>query len=336
MSRTDRLERDLERGFLALEDGRIEEAAASVERCQRIDRKNPDVMLLAAAVADARGDVEGALAHYRTLVEVQPDLASPRVAIARLELHDVGDPEAALETLADAFDFIDEEHELIDAILLKTEALIALDDLPGARDAIAELASCSIDDSNEMLDVAELALAAEDLAAAKKWIGRVTNPEHEADAQHLLGRVHEAADERDAMIACWQKVRALDAAAPATPLLLPEDELEQIAADTLAELPAEVRAKLANVPILLDDLPSEELVADGLDPRMLGLFQGTAMPHEGDAVPAVTNILLFRKNLARVASDKEQLGDEVRITVLHETAHYFGLDEADLENIGLD
>src|SRR5947199_194008 len=149
MSRTDRLDRDLERGFLALEDGRLEEAAASVERCQRIDRKNPDVLLLAAAVADARGDVETALAHYRTLVE-------------------------------------------------------------------------------------------EDLAAAKKWIGRVTSAEFEADAQHLLGRVHEVADERDAMIACWQKVRALDAAAPAPPLLLPEDELEKIAADTLAELPADV------------------------------------------------------------------------------------------------
>src|SRR5256885_544364 len=162
MSRTDRLDRDLERGFLALEDGRLEEAAASVERCQRIDRKNPDVLLLAAAVADARGDVETALAHYRTLVEVQPDLAAPRVAIARLELHDIGDPDAALESLADAFDLIDEEHELIDAILLKTEALIALDDLAGARDAIGELASCAIDDANEMLDVAELALAAED------------------------------------------------------------------------------------------------------------------------------------------------------------------------------
>jgi len=335
MSRTERLGLDLERGFAALEDGRLEEAAASVERCQRIDRKNPDVIQLAAAVADARGDIEGALAHYRALVELVPDDAAPRIAIARLELHDIGDPDAALETLADAFDFIDEEPSLIDAILLKTEALIALDDLPGARDALAELASSAIDEPDEMLDIAELALAAEDPEAAKKWLARVPSS-HEADAQHMLGRVHELTDDRAAMIACWQRVRELDSAAPTPTLALSEDELEQIAADTLAELPADVRARLANVPILIDDLPSPELVADGLDPRMLGLFSGTAMPHEGDSVPAVTNIQLFRTNLARAATDRDQLADEVRITVLHETAHYFGLDEEDLEKLGLD
>ena len=138
------------------------------------------------------------------------------------------------------------------------------------------------------------------------------------------------------MIAAWQEVRALDAAAPADPLALSEDELERIALATLAELPAEVRTRLANVPILSDDLPWVERVEDGLEPRMLGLFQGTAMPHEGAAVPAVTNILLFRRNLARVTIDAQQLADEVRITVLHETAHYFGLDEEDLEKLGLD
>ena len=124
MSRTERLDRDLERGFLALEDGRLEEAAASVERCQRIDRRNPEVMQLAAAVADARGDIEGALVQYRALVELQPDEPDARIAIARIELHDIGDPEASLESLAEAFDFIDEEPELIEAVLLKSEALI--------------------------------------------------------------------------------------------------------------------------------------------------------------------------------------------------------------------
>jgi predicted Zn-dependent protease with MMP-like domain len=114
-----------------------------------------------------------------------------------------------------------------------------------------------------------------------------------------------------------------------------EDELERIAAATLAELPADVRKRLENVPILIDDLPSRELVADGLDPRLLGLFQGNEMADHGSA-PAVTNIHLFRRNLERVSNDLDQLAEEVRITVLHETAHYFGLDEDDLEAIGLD
>ena len=56
----------------------------------------------------------------------------------------------------------------------------------------------------------------------------------------------------------------------------------------------------------------------------------------GELAPTVTNILLFRVNLQRACVDADHLAEEIRITVLHETAHYFGLDEADLEALGLD
>jgi len=337
MSRTDRLQADLERGFEALEDGRIEDAASCAERCRRIDRQNADVVTLSAAVADAKGDVDGALELYQQLAQLRPDDAMPRICIARLELRDLGDPDAALETLAEAMDFIDEEADLVEAITLRTEALIANDDLPAAREALGELASSVIDDADLALDLAELALAAEDPAAARRWIEIAQKePELAADAYHLLGRVHEFANEREPMIAAWQKVRELDAAAPAPELSITDDALEEIAAATLAELPENVRAHLEKVPILIDTLPSAELVADGLDPRLLGLFQGSPMPESGGGAPTVTNILLFKTNLERFATDEEHLADEIRITVLHETAHYFGLDEEELEKIGLD
>jgi predicted Zn-dependent protease with MMP-like domain len=96
-----------------------------------------------------------------------------------------------------------------------------------------------------------------------------------------------------------------------------------------------VRGRLANVPILIDDAPSEDLVAGGLDPRALGVFDGATMA-EGDAVGAVTHIRLFKTNLERGAVDLDHLAEEIRITVLHETAHYFGLEEDDLTKLGLD
>jgi predicted Zn-dependent protease with MMP-like domain len=337
MSRTDRMLADLERGFEALEEGRIDDATATLERCRRIDRKNPDVVTLAAAVADARGDFEDALLQYRTLAELRPDDPMPRICIARLELKDLGDPDAALDTIQSAFDFIDEEADLIEAIYVKTEALIARGEPKAAREALGELASSMIDDGELALDLAELALGAEDPAAAKRWIESArTDPALEADALHLLGRVHEATDDAAAMVAAWQQVRLLDLAAPPGPVSVTEDEVERIAVDTLGELPSQIRERLQRVPILIDTVPSLELVADGLDPRSLGLFQGTPMPDDGSAVPTITNIVLFRTNLERFASDEDDLAEEIRITVLHETAHYFGLDEDDLEQLGLD
>jgi predicted Zn-dependent protease with MMP-like domain/predicted Zn-dependent protease len=337
MSRQDRLIADVDRGFTALENGRIEEAETALERCTRIDRKHPDVVALAAALADARGLVDLALAKYAELVELRPDDPMPRVCLARIQLHDVGDPEQALDTLDPAFDFIDEEDDLIEAIIVRAEALLATDDAEGARGALAELATSVIHDAQLALDLAELSLAAEDPRSAIVWadIAR-KDPEARADALHLLGRAHEARDDRPAMIEAWLEVRTLDLAAPPGPVAMSEDEMERIAGEALHELPAEVRAKLEHIPIMIDDAPSEHLVGDGFDPRALGVFQGASLPDGGTAIATVTNILLFKRNLERMATDLDHLADEIRITVLHETAHYFGLDDDDLEKIGLD
>ncbi|TMQ04714.1 MAG: metallopeptidase family protein, partial [Deltaproteobacteria bacterium] len=282
-------------------------------------------------------EADDALAQYRLLRELRPDDPMPIICIARLELHAGDDPDAALDTLAAAFDFIDDEADLVEAIYIKAQALVARGEPAAARDALGELASSVIDDGDLALDLAELALSADDPAAARRWIEAArSGPGLEADALHLLGRVHEAAGDRAEMIAAWQEVRRLDLAAGAGALTIGEDEVERIALEALAELPESIRDKLERVPILIDDAPSEALVADGLDPRLLGLFQGTPMPEDGALAPTVTNILLFRGNLARACRDADELAEEIRITVLHETAHYFGLDEDDLEALGLD
>lgn len=337
MSRTDRLLADLDRGFQALEAGELETAEKILERCQRIDRKHPDVTMLAAAVADAKGQTDEALEQYRKLVELRPDDPMPRICIARIELHDIGDPDSALDTLEAAFDFIDEEADLIEAIFIKTEALITRGEPVAARETLSELSTSIIDDGELAIDLAELALAAEDPEGAKKWLEiPLEDPEMRADALHLLGRIHEETGDRAAMIGAWQEVRRLDLAAPPGEVHVTEDELERIAHQTLEELPLHIREKLANVPILIDDVPSDDVIADGFDPRSLGLFTGTPMPEDGTAQPSVTNIHLYRRNLERAAADEEHLADEIRITVLHETAHYFGLDEEDLAALGLD
>jgi predicted Zn-dependent protease with MMP-like domain len=337
MSRTERLLTDLERGFEALEAGELDAAASIVERCQRIDRKNPDVVALAAAVSDASGDIDDALGQYRLLAELRPDDPMPRICVARLELQGLEDPDAALETVQAAFPFIDEEADLIEAIYIKAQAQVARGEPAAARETLSELASSVIEDGELALDLADLALAAEDPDAAKRWIAIAErDDELRADALYALGKVHDATGDRAASVAAWQEVRRLDLAADPGPLEISEDDVEQIAQQTLAELPPNIREKLERVPVLIDDLPSESLVDDGVDPRLLGLFQGTPMPEGGDLAPTVTNILLFRLNLQRACIDADHLAEEIRITVLHETAHYFGLDEDDLEALGLD
>ncbi len=130
----------------------------------------------------------------------------------------------------------------------------------------------------------------------------------------------------------------LDAAAEPDAPLMSHKRFEKIAEKALGELPDEILEWLANVPVLVDDRPSEAMVLDGIDPRILGLFSGVAVPDQSVLGGGPQNgvIHLFQRNLERETRDEEELADEIRITVLHETAHYFGYDEDDLERLGLD
>jgi predicted Zn-dependent protease with MMP-like domain len=162
-------------------------------------------------------------------------------------------------------------------------------------------------------------------------------PLDEADARHLLGNVLEELGDTHGMVREWLLVRRLDAADdPPRPRLSPK-HFERVAERALAELPEALRAQLGNVAILVDDRPTELLVRDGVDPRLLGLFSGVSMPNQSTlgGAPYPNVITLFQRNLEEEADDDAELAEQIRITVIHETAHYFGLSDDDLERLGL-
>jgi len=106
-------------------------------------------------------------------------------------------------------------------------------------------------------------------------------------------------------------------------------------AQTLAELPDDLRPRAAALPVSYERVPSRAIVADGIDPDTLGLFVGGEFAHEDD-VPLPAQIILYLENIdAMVESDEEAFCEEVHITFIHELGHYLGLDEDELEKRGL-
>jgi predicted Zn-dependent protease with MMP-like domain len=106
-------------------------------------------------------------------------------------------------------------------------------------------------------------------------------------------------------------------------------------AETLAELPDDLRPRAAALPVSYERTPSHALCADGIEPDTLGLFVGGEFAHEGD-VPLPAQILLFLQNIwEMVEGDEEFFREEIRITYIHELGHYLGLDEDDLDERGL-
>jgi predicted Zn-dependent protease with MMP-like domain len=111
---------------------------------------------------------------------------------------------------------------------------------------------------------------------------------------------------------------------------------EEVAA-TIRDLPDELRPLAKALPLSYEPAPSDELVEDGLDADLLGLFVGDGLDvPESERSPLPCQIFLFLENLWEFAEeDEEVFRTEVHVTYIHEFGHYLGLDEEELEERGL-
>jgi predicted Zn-dependent protease with MMP-like domain len=105
----------------------------------------------------------------------------------------------------------------------------------------------------------------------------------------------------------------------------------------LEGLPPELSALLENVAIVVDEWPdySTPLVADDPEDTLYGLYEGVPLTERGWGYSGVLpdKITIFRGPLER-DFEPDELEEQVRITVVHEVAHYFGFDEDRLEELG--
>ncbi len=117
-------------------------------------------------------------------------------------------------------------------------------------------------------------------------------------------------------------------------------DIRKEVARLIDRLPRRFREQLRNVEFVVEDRPSEELLlAEELDPEvetLYGLYQGIPLPERSSLDPPLLpdKITIFAEPLLEDFPDPEELREEIRLTVLHEIAHYFGMDEDEIEDLG--
>ena len=107
-------------------------------------------------------------------------------------------------------------------------------------------------------------------------------------------------------------------------------DFEALVDRALDDIPDEITALVHNVVVLVEDEPPEG------EPDLLGLYDGIALTDRwGDPMMELPDrIFIFRNPLLDFCDTEEQLVEEVRITVVHEIAHHFGIDDERLHDLG--
>ncbi|MEU1996974.1 MULTISPECIES: metallopeptidase family protein [Nocardia] len=113
------------------------------------------------------------------------------------------------------------------------------------------------------------------------------------------------------------------------PVSMSDDRFEELVGDALDLIPPELTRAIDNVVVLIEPRNPE-------DPHLLGLYHGIALTerdsHYGGALP--DTVTIYREAILELCADETEVVEEVAVTVIHEIAHYFGIDEDRLHQLG--
>jgi len=121
---------------------------------------------------------------------------------------------------------------------------------------------------------------------------------------------------------------------------LDPERFATLVTEAIDRIPEQFARYLENVTVLIEDDPTpEQLDSVGLDPRrdtLFGLYEGIALPerpHDFHGHPP-DRITIFRRPILDACRSEREVRREIEVTVVHEIAHFFGIDERRVRQLG--
>jgi predicted Zn-dependent protease with MMP-like domain len=273
--------------------------------------------------------------------EDRPDAAPDPILQQIEQALDEGRDEDALAMCEDAL--AEGTGDRLDLLFLAGDALLALGDAKGAEvrfravlqdDAVCPSSRCWL--AMALYRQGRFAEAEVEAAAALACEHAVV------DAHVVSGLLLDRRGDYDGADAAFARAAELDPEKYRVPERLSREEFDRELRKAVKRLPRQFRKHLERVPVIVQDVPAEHLLRAGddvvHDPDLLGLFDGVPLGEtDGLGIEALrpNYIFLFQRNLERYAQDRDDLVEQIAVTIYHELGHYLGMDEDDLDELGL-
>lgn len=230
------------------------------------------------------------------------------------------------------------------AWFVRGDALRMLGELEAAAEAYLRAAQARPDHAASWASHALASVELLRLDAAERSVARALREDpRSAEAWQVRSLLREWRGDYSGAERALRHARWLDPLGHPQPPRLTDAEVDSLVEEALGELHPSVQDYLANVAIVLEELPSEETLRS-LEPPgspfgLLGLFQGPSLRernHEDPWSLLPPTVVLYRRNLERYAADRAELVFQLKLTLFHEIGHFLGLEEEDLVARGLD
>lgn len=340
----------LDEAAQAYESGRWEEVLEIADRALQAAPSHPEALHFRAAALVEQGEVDRALDLYRQAMARAPGDLDLVLGAAELLVSHFGDDRSAVE---EGLELCRKGRKLaarrsereIQFELALLEA-IGENQLGECRRAL-EIATHALEldpgsaDARRERAIAEFELCRFD-AAEKDFRKLSQETPDDAWTHHYLGLLAERRKDGKEARRRFQRAQQLDPEEFPPPVTLTQEEFDRAVTDAVEGLPAHVKKYLDNTTISVEDIPLEEDLTSSdppLSPCILGVFRGTPIGERSvtsayDHFPAA--IVLYQRNLERFARTRDELIEQIGITLLHEVGHLVGLDEEDLWERGLE
>jgi predicted Zn-dependent protease with MMP-like domain len=344
MKNNDRYWDCLDQAMEASHGGRTEEALAWLDEALRAHPEGAEAHNGRGEILWDEGRIDEALHEFERSLGADPKFITSHLNRAELLVEDLGEYEQAVQLCDELLGGHPELPRLDrstegEVYYLKAKAVFYLDDLEGAlfltRRAVktaGEIPIYRAFDGQILFELGRYGDARRSLETAV-----ALDPES-GHALYHLALVLERLGEDDAAEQAFERANALDPDHYPLPARVDDAFFRQAVGDAIDNLPRSIREYVEDVPVLVEDFPSAELLArESVSPQILGLYLG--MPRTEAEITAqptdLTRVMLFKRNLEKICRDRDELLDQIQITVRHEIGHHLGLSEEDMERLGL-
>lgn len=334
----------LDQAMEASHGGRTEEALAWLDAALKAQPGGAEAHNGRGEILWDEGRVDEALFEFERAIETDPKFTAAHMNRAELLIEEMGEFDLAIqrcdELLAGRAEFPRPDRLLQAEIhYLKSKALFYLDNLEGAAFLIRRASKSVGDQAVYYAFEGQILFELGRFEEARRILERsvAMDPDSAHAAYHMALVLERLGSQEDADV-LFVQANALDPQHYTLPVEVSNTVFEAAVNEARANLPRSIREYIADVPVLVEDYPPADLIKrENVSPQILGLFMGVPRTEAvvTSQAPDLDRVLLFKKNLEKVCRDLEELIQQIQITVRHEIGHYLGLDEDDMDRLGL-